>query len=103
MNLLDYCKAMETELITWKAKLYDMTRKIDKLPSASKQRMLGSVEDIHMVLAELEDRLEKLQTECPSEWGPQRGEIENAHVNMRSMYEETMAEIGKAAPVSVPG
>jgi hypothetical protein len=30
-------------------------------------------------------------------------EIDKGHVNMRSKYEETMEEIGKSAPVSIPG
>lgn len=103
MNVLDYCKGIEMELIAWKAKLYDVTRRIDRLPSGDKQRMLGSVEDLHIVLSELEERIERLRTECPSEWSPQKKQIDDAHVNMRSKYEETMNEIGKAAPVSIPG
>ena len=31
MDVLDYCKGMEMELTAWKAKLYDLTRKVDKL------------------------------------------------------------------------
>ena len=103
MDVLDYCKGMEMELTAWKAKLYDLTRKVDKLSSGDKQRMLGNIGDLHNLLTEFEDRIEKLKTECPSEWSPQKTEIEEGHVDMRSKYEETMAEIGKAAPVSIPG
>ncbi len=103
MDVLDYCKGMEMELTAWKAKLYDLTRKVDRLPSGDKQRMLGNVEDLHMLATEFEDYIQKLRNECPSEWGSQKKEIDHAHVNMRSKYEETMEEIGKAAPVSIPG
>jgi len=103
MDVLDYCKGMEMELTAWKAKLYDLTRKVDKLPSGDKQRMLASVEDLHILVTEFEDRIGKLRTECPSEWSPQKNEIEGAHVNMRSKFEQTMNQIGKAAPVSIPG
>lgn len=103
MDVLDYCKGMEMELTAWKAKLFDLTRKVDKLPSGDKQRMLGNVEDLHILLTEFEDRIDKLRTECPSEWSPQKKNIESAHVDMRSKYEETMKSIGKGAPVSVPG
>mgnify|MGYP001118324499 CR=1 FL=1 len=51
----------------------------------------------------LEDRIRQLETECPTEWTPLKKEIDNAHVDMRGKYEETMHAIGKAAPVSVPG
>jgi hypothetical protein len=103
MDVLDYCKGMEMELTAWKAKLYDLTRKVDKLSSGDKQRMLGSVEDLHIIVTEFEDRIETLRNECPTEWSPQKKDMDESHVNMRSKYEETMAEIGKAAPVSIAG
>ena len=103
MDVLDYCKGMEMELTAWKAKLYDLTRKVDKLPSRDKQRMLGTVEDLHIIVTEFEDRIANLRNECPTEWSPQRTEIEEAHVNMRSKYDETMDVLGKGAPVSIPG
>lgn len=103
MDVLDYCKGMEMELTAWKAKLYDLTRKVDSLSSGHKQRILGNVGDLHNLITEFEDRISTLKTECPSEWSPQKEEIEGSHVDMRSKYEETMAEIGKAAPVSIPG
>ncbi len=51
----------------------------------------------------MEDRIHKLETECPTEWSPIKKEIDEAHVDMRGRYEETMEAIGKAAPVSIPG
>lgn len=103
MDVLDYCKGMEMELTAWKAKLYDLTRKVDRLPSGDKQRMLGNVEDLHMLVTEFEDHIEKLRNECPSEWGAQKKDIDDSHVNMRAKFDATMGEIGKAAPVSIPG
>jgi len=103
MDVLDYCKGLEMELTAWKAKLYDLTRKVDSLPSGDKQRMLGNVEDLHILLTEFDDHIEKLRTECPTDWGSEKKEIDEAHVDMRSRYEETMEEIGKASPVSIPG
>lgn len=103
MDVKDYCRSIEQELTGWKAKLYDLTRKVDKLPSASKEKVLANVEDLHMIVTELDDRLETLRTECPTEWSPIKKEIDGAHVNLRSRYEEAMETIGKAAPVSVPG
>ena len=103
MDVLDYCKGIETELTAWKAKFYDMARKLDKLGSGEKQKILPNVEDLHIILAELEDRIGQLKNECPSEWSPVKKEIDDAHIDMRGKYEETMEFIGKAAPISVPG
>ena len=53
MDVMDYCKGMEMELTAWKAKLYDLTRKIDKLGSADKEKILPNVEDLHMYVEEI--------------------------------------------------
>jgi predicted nuclease with TOPRIM domain len=103
MDVKDYCKSMETEMTVWKAKLYDVMRKVDGLGSAEKEGILANVEDLHMSLEEMTDRVEKLKTECPSDWSPMKNEIEGGSVDMRSKYEETMEYIGKASPVSIPG
>jgi hypothetical protein len=103
MDVMDYCKNMEKEMTTWKAKLYDVTRKVDKLGSAQKEKILANVEDLHILLEEMSDRVEKLRTECPSDWSPVKEEIDEGGINMRAKYEETMEYIGKAAPVSIPG
>jgi hypothetical protein len=94
---------MNMELTAWKAKMYDVTRRIDKLGTAEREKILGNVEDLHMLLAQMDDRVQQLARECPSEWSPIKKEIDEAHVDMRSKYDDTMAYIGKAAPVSVPG
>jgi hypothetical protein len=51
----------------------------------------------------MEDRIDQLRHECPTEYSPVKTDMDDAHVNMRSKYEETMELIGKAAPVSIPG
>ena len=103
MDVLDYCKGLESELTGWKAKLYDVMRRVDRLSSGEKEKMLMNIQDMNITLTELEDKIESLRTECPSEWSPQKKEIDDAHVDMRSKYEETLSFIGKAAPVSTPG
>ena len=103
MDVIDYCKGVGTELTAWKAKFYDLSRKLDKLGTAEREKILPNIHDLHIVLAELEDRIDALKNECPAEWSPVKKEIDDAHVDMRGKYEETMEYIGKAAPVSVPG
>ena len=103
MDVQDYCKGMETEMTAWKAKLYDVMRKVDSLGSAEKEKILPNVEDLHMFLGEMTDRIEKLKTECPSDWSPDKKEIEEGSIDMRGKYEETMEYIGKASPVSIAG
>ena len=90
-------------MTAWKAKLYDVMRKVDKLGSAEKEKALPNIEDLHMLLEEMTDRVETLKTESPSDWSPMKKDIEEGAVDMRGKYEETMDYIGKASPVSIPG
>ncbi|MDX9788934.1 MAG: hypothetical protein RBT11_19325 [Desulfobacterales bacterium] len=103
MDVKDYCKGLENEMTAWKAKFYDVIRKVDRLGSAEKERILQNVEDLHILLQEMTDRVEQLRTECPSDWSPVKKQIEEGTINMRGKYEETIEYIGKYAPVSIPG
>ncbi len=47
MDVRDYCKGMETEMTAWKAKLYDVVRKVDKIGSGDKEKVLPNIEDLH--------------------------------------------------------
>ena len=103
MEALDFCKGIEMELTAWKAKVYDAIRKVERLSSGDREKVLPNIQDINIIVTELEDKIEALKTECPADWSPQKKEINDAHVDMRSKYEETMEMIGKASPVSIPG
>ncbi len=103
MELQDYCHNVEIELAGWKAELYTVLRKIDRLGTAERQKILPVVEDLHILMEDMEGRIQQLRTECATEWSPTRKEMGYAHVDMRGNYDETMEFIGKAAPVSVGG
>jgi gamma-glutamyl:cysteine ligase YbdK (ATP-grasp superfamily) len=103
MDVKDYCKGLEIEISAWKAKMYDLTRRFDSLGTEAKEKVRANVEDLHMVLADLEERVNQLRTECPSDWSPIKKDIDEAHIDMRSKYESADNAVGKGAPVSVPG
>jgi hypothetical protein len=103
MEVKDYCKGLEIEIAAWKAKMYDLTRKFDSLGTAEREKVLPNIEDLHILLADMEDRVSQLKTECPSDWSPMKKEIDDAHVDMRTKYEVAENAVGKGAPVSVAG
>jgi len=94
MELKDFCKGLEHELTGWKAKLFDMQRKIDTLPSADKQRMLANTEDLRMLVVEVDDRIDRLRTECPTDWDGYRAEIEESYATIGVKYEDALKVIG---------
>jgi hypothetical protein len=103
MNVIDYCKGMEMELTAWKAKVYDLTRKVDALGTKEREKILPNIQDLHIFITDMTSRIEELKNECPAEWSPQKKEIDKGSVDMRGKYEQTMDYIGKYAPVSIPG
>jgi len=103
MDVKDYCGSMSSELTAWKAKMYDITRRLDSLGTADVEKILPQVQDMHILIEDIATRIDNLNRECPTEWGPDKSAIDEAHVDMRGKYEETMEFIGKAAAVSVPG
>lgn len=103
MDVKDFCSAMESEMTSWKAKMYDAMRKINKLGTAEKEKILMNIQDLNMLMDDMAQRVEQLRTECPSDWSPIKTELEQGSLDMRSKYEETLEAIGKAAPVSIPG
>ncbi len=103
MDVKDFCSAMESEMTSWKAKLYDAMRKIEKLGSAEKEKVLMNIQDLNILMDDMSNRVEQLRTECPSDWSPIKKDLEQGSMDMRGKYEETMDAIGKAAPVSISG
>jgi uncharacterized protein Yka (UPF0111/DUF47 family) len=76
MELKDYCSNVSAELTGWKAKVYDIVRKLDKLSSGDKAKVADQVRDLHMLIEELEERIDRLSKECPTVWSSDQAEIE---------------------------
>ena len=70
MEVKDYCRNMDMELTGWKAKLYDVIRKFDELPTGEKEEAYKDVNDLNILMSEMEDRLDSLRNSCPTDWSP---------------------------------
>jgi predicted nuclease with TOPRIM domain len=88
MDVKDYCNNVQMELNNWKSRLYDVMRTIDGLSTGEKQHMHDNIEDVHILLTELNDRVERLRSECPTEWSPQQEEIKIKVDNLKQRAEE---------------
>lgn len=88
MEVKDYCNNIQMELNSWKARLYDVIRKIDKAPASEKQKMQGEIDSIHRIVSDLDHRLDDLRANCPREWEEQRGKISSTLGALSDKYEE---------------
>ncbi len=76
MEIKDYCGTLAAELGGWKTKMSDVTNKFDKVSSGDKQKVVPMVNELHMILEELDDRMERLKGECATQWGPENIGVE---------------------------
>jgi len=62
----NYCSSVGEELEVWSSRLHELSRKIDTMPSIDKYRLLPHIEELHIVMTEMDDRLCDLMTACPT-------------------------------------
>ena len=88
MDVKDYCKNVDIELNAWRAKLYNVMRQMDDLPTGDKQRMYEKVNGLHIIVTELDERIDQLRTSCPTEWAPEKSEIKGKIADLEDKYDE---------------
>ena len=76
------------ELTGWKAKLYDVMRKLEKVSSGDKEKVLSHLNGFNIIFEELDARSAKLSKECPVSWGPDKLEVDGALGQIRSNWKE---------------
>ena len=93
MDVMDYCSALQQDLTVWKAKIYDIIKALDKMPSKEQEEAASSVRDLHNVVDNIDGRIKKLQTECPADWGPEKIEIEKRFNELKTMCDTAWADV----------
>ena len=90
-DVQSYCDSVVSELSVWKAKVYDVVRRIDKVSSGDKAKLSDQVNDLHMVVEELENRIARLRSECPIEWKADQIEMENKFDHLKGKMNDIYA------------
>ena len=96
MDVKTYCDNLTIELTGWKAKIYDIVRRLDRLPSGDKGRVLDQVNDLHVLVEEMDDRIERLRNQCPSDWSPEKIELETKLTRISNICEDCWLSISGA-------
>jgi len=99
MKARNCCKTMEMELTAWKAIIYDIVRKMEKLPGGAKEKILPNIEDIHMMIEEMDERIEEIRDKCTPETGiddiqTEREEFDKHLAELRVKSEDAMQYLG---------
>lgn len=59
-----YCSNVVGELEGLSEKLHNLSEKIDRLPSIDKYKLQTHIDELHIIMTELDDRLCELVTSC---------------------------------------
>ena len=99
MKAKNCCKTMEMELTGWKAIVYDITRKMEALPGDRRDPIMANIEDLHMLIAEMDDRIDQIRENCTPETGMDDIQAERKAFNaslasLRVSTEEAMQGLG---------
>ena len=62
----EYCANMAEELEVWSSKLHELSDRIDTIPSIQKYHLQPLIEELHIIMTELDDRLCEMFTSCPT-------------------------------------
>ena len=99
MSALNCCKTMEAELTAWKANVYDIVQKMEEMPGGEKEKILSNIEDLHILIAEMDDRIDQIRKNCNPETGiddirTDREQFDKALVSLRVSTDEAMRGLG---------
>ena len=76
MDKNEFCYNMGKELSSWKDRISQELKKIEKMDTGAKQRMLPIVEDFMMLETEMGTRIMQFKKECSDTYVPPEGESE---------------------------
>ena len=96
MDVESYCENVSLELTGWKGKIYDIMRKLGKISSGDKGKILGNINDLHVLVEEIEDRIERLRNQCPSDWSPDKIELETKLTKISDICQDCSDDISSS-------
>ena len=99
MSARNCCKTMEAELTAWKANVYDIARKMEALPGDEKGKVHANIEDLHILIAEMDDQIEEIREKCTPETGiddirTDKEKFDKSLLNLRVTANEAMRYLG---------
>lgn len=93
VDVTNFCEKLRHELIDWKAKAYDLLRAMDRRSETDKEKAGVSMDDLGRTIDQIEKKLKRLETQCPTNWDAERVELE-------TMIAELETKWGEAAEMS---
>ena len=88
MDVKTFCDSAGTDLIGWKAKLYDVIRKTETLDKVNQVEVARLVSELNQLVDDLDQHIKILADECPLEWDSQKAEIQKKLSQVDTKYND---------------
>jgi hypothetical protein len=95
MDVKSYCDSVGIELTGWKAKLYDVIRRTEKLEAGTKADIEPMVVELKNMVDDLDERIAALARECPTEWGDEKSDIDGRVSQVTHKWKEVYGVLGE--------
>ncbi len=77
MDVNAFCGAMQTEINSLKARVYDIMRAVEKAKGGGKKADIARLAELHALIEHLSEMNEKLARACPLDWSREKEAIES--------------------------
>ena len=91
MDIETFCTYMKDEMTVWKAKTYDLIRKVEKMPTDSDGNRAISMDEMGAIFDKIEQTIGKLEKECPANWDREKVELDQMICDIRERWSEASA------------
>lgn len=95
MDIKSYCDSVGIELTGWKAKLYDVIRRTEKLEADNINNIEPMVAELKDMVDDLDERIAALDRECPTEWGGEKSDIDGKMSQVTQKWKEVWGVMGE--------
>jgi hypothetical protein len=98
MELKAYCADMRGEVASWKAKAYDLMRTVYRSASQPDETMASSMGHLGEMIYEMEQKIERLDTECPANWDKEKADLGRIISGMNEIWEDAWRSASQKSP-----
>jgi hypothetical protein len=95
MDVKSYCDNVGIELIGWKAKLYDVLRRSEKLTTGDQEKVEPLVAELKDIMDDLDEHIALLARECPAEWSGRKSDIDGKMSSMNDKWKAVWGVMGE--------
>ena len=91
MDIQTFCIHVKDEMTGWKAKTYDLMRKMEKMSPYPDKDREASIAEMGAIIDKIERIVETLERECPVNWDSEKAELDQMICDMKERWSEASA------------